>query len=113
MPRSTLPLCLQLQKNIQMANHTLKFGTWARQFDMTSFQNDSIKRMMKKIQDLERAALPAKELEEVCGLRRSREGKIQGQDQVLARGLAFKLLPLPLCHDICHIDVHLHAPPAP
>uniref|UniRef100_A0A667J0K3 Angiotensin-converting enzyme n=1 Tax=Lynx canadensis TaxID=61383 RepID=A0A667J0K3_LYNCA len=53
-----------LQKNIQMANHTLKFGTWARQFDMTSFQNDSIKRMMKKIQDLERAALPAKELEE-------------------------------------------------
>lgn len=51
-----------------MANHTLKFGTWARQFDVTSFQNDSIKRMMKKIQDLERAALPPKELEEVCGL---------------------------------------------
>uniref|UniRef100_A0A673VUI6 Angiotensin-converting enzyme n=1 Tax=Suricata suricatta TaxID=37032 RepID=A0A673VUI6_SURSU len=53
-----------LQKNIQMANHTLKFGTWARQFDVTSFQNDSIKRMMKKIQDLEQSALPAKELEE-------------------------------------------------
>ncbi|XP_044936818.1 angiotensin-converting enzyme isoform X1 [Mustela putorius furo] len=53
-----------LQKNIQMANHTLKFGTWARQFDVTNFQNASIKRMIKKIQDLERAALPANELEE-------------------------------------------------
>uniref|UniRef100_G1L9F4 DDB1- and CUL4-associated factor 7 n=1 Tax=Ailuropoda melanoleuca TaxID=9646 RepID=G1L9F4_AILME len=53
-----------LQKNIQMANHTFKFGTWARQFDVTNFQNASIKRMIKKIQDLERAALPAKELEE-------------------------------------------------
>jgi len=53
-----------LQKNTQMANHTFKFGTWARQFDVTNFQNASIKRMIKKIQDLERAALPAKELEE-------------------------------------------------
>lgn len=71
-----------------MANHTFKFGTWARQFDVTNFQNASIKRMIKKIQDLERAALPAKELEEVCGLWLvgSREWKIQDQDQVLAKG---------------------------
>lgn len=52
-----------------MANHTVKYGTWARQFDVTNFQNTTMKRMIKKIQDLERAALPVKELQEVCGLR--------------------------------------------
>ena len=51
-----------------MANHTVKYGTWARKFDVTNFQNATMKRMIKKIQDLERAALPVKELEEVCTL---------------------------------------------
>ncbi|ELK12483.1 Angiotensin-converting enzyme [Pteropus alecto] len=53
-----------LQKNIQMANHTLKYGTRAKRFDVTYFQNTTMKRIIHKIQDLERAALPAKELEE-------------------------------------------------
>ncbi|KAF6092031.1 angiotensin I converting enzyme [Phyllostomus discolor] len=53
-----------LQKNAQMANHTLAFGTRARRFDVTYFQNTTMKRMIHKIQDLERAALPEKELEE-------------------------------------------------
>uniref|UniRef100_A0A8C0I3B3 Angiotensin-converting enzyme n=1 Tax=Balaenoptera musculus TaxID=9771 RepID=A0A8C0I3B3_BALMU len=53
-----------LEKNVQMANHTVKYGTWARKFDVTNFQNATMKRMIKKIQDLERAALPVKELEE-------------------------------------------------
>nr|XP_019588537.1 PREDICTED: angiotensin-converting enzyme isoform X1 [Rhinolophus sinicus] len=53
-----------LQKNIQMANHTLKYGTRARRFDVTYFQNTTMKRMIYKIQDLERAALPVEELEE-------------------------------------------------
>uniref|UniRef100_A0A671F1S6 Angiotensin-converting enzyme n=1 Tax=Rhinolophus ferrumequinum TaxID=59479 RepID=A0A671F1S6_RHIFE len=53
-----------LQKNIQMANHTLKYGTRARRFDVTYFQNTTMKRMIHKIQDLERAALPVEELEE-------------------------------------------------
>ena len=63
-----LPLCLQMEKNLQMANHTVKYGTWARKFDVTNFQNATMKRMIKKIQDLERAALPTKELEVVGNL---------------------------------------------
>lgn len=50
-----------------MANHTLKYGTRARRFDVTYFRNTTMKRMINKIQDLERAALPAEQLEEVCG----------------------------------------------
>ncbi|XP_029068873.1 angiotensin-converting enzyme isoform X1 [Monodon monoceros] len=53
-----------LEKNVQMANHTVKYGTWARKFDVTNFQNATMKRMIKKIQDLERAALPVRELEQ-------------------------------------------------
>ncbi|XP_077019651.1 angiotensin-converting enzyme isoform X6 [Tamandua tetradactyla] len=53
-----------LQKNMLLANHTLKFGTRARQFDVTHFQNATIKRVIKKIQDLERVALPPQDLEE-------------------------------------------------
>ena len=51
-----------------MANHTVKYGIWARKFDVANIQNFTLKRMIKKIQDLERAALPFKELEEVLGL---------------------------------------------
>lgn len=53
---------------------------------MTYFQNTTLKRMIHKIQDLERAALPEKELEEVCGFGGSREWRVQGQDQVSAPG---------------------------
>uniref|UniRef100_H2NUD7 Angiotensin-converting enzyme n=1 Tax=Pongo abelii TaxID=9601 RepID=H2NUD7_PONAB len=53
-----------LQKNMQIANHTLKYGTQARRFDVNHLQNTTIKRIIKKVQDLERAALPAQELEE-------------------------------------------------
>ncbi|XP_055113495.1 angiotensin-converting enzyme isoform X2 [Symphalangus syndactylus] len=53
-----------LQKNMQLANHTLKYGTQARRFDVNHLQNTTIKRIIKKVQDLERAALPAQELEE-------------------------------------------------
>lgn len=59
-----------------MANHTLAFGTRARRFDVTYFQNTTLKRMIHKIQDLERAALPEKELEEVCGFGGSREWRV-------------------------------------
>ncbi|XP_020754572.1 angiotensin-converting enzyme isoform X2 [Odocoileus virginianus] len=55
---------LLMEKNLQMANHTVKYGTWARKFDVTNLQNATMKRIIKKIQDLERAALPVKELEE-------------------------------------------------
>ncbi|EAW94319.1 angiotensin-converting enzyme isoform X1 [Homo sapiens] len=49
---------------MQIANHTLKYGTQARKFDVNQLQNTTIKRIIKKVQDLERAALPAQELEE-------------------------------------------------
>ncbi|XP_055113498.1 angiotensin-converting enzyme isoform X6 [Symphalangus syndactylus] len=49
---------------MQLANHTLKYGTQARRFDVNHLQNTTIKRIIKKVQDLERAALPAQELEE-------------------------------------------------
>ncbi|KAM6175753.1 angiotensin-converting enzyme [Erethizon dorsatum] len=53
-----------LQKNMQVANHTLKYGIWAKQFDVSNFQNATTKRIIKKVQDLDRAALPTQELEE-------------------------------------------------
>ncbi|XP_004374294.1 angiotensin-converting enzyme-like isoform X2 [Trichechus manatus latirostris] len=53
-----------LQKNLELANHTLKYGTWARQFDVTNFQNTTTKRIIKKVQDLDQAALPVEELEQ-------------------------------------------------
>ncbi|XP_051014842.1 angiotensin-converting enzyme [Acomys russatus] len=53
-----------LQKNKEVANHTLKYGTWAKKFDVSNFQNSTIKRIMKKVQNLDRAALSPTELEE-------------------------------------------------
>ncbi|XP_064127023.1 angiotensin-converting enzyme isoform X3 [Loxodonta africana] len=53
-----------LQKNMQLANHTLRYGTQAKQFDVTNFQNETTKRIMKKVQDLDRAVLPTEELEQ-------------------------------------------------
>ncbi|XP_069883830.1 angiotensin-converting enzyme isoform X2 [Dipodomys merriami] len=53
-----------MQSNMQVANHTLKYGTWAKRFDVSHFQNATNKRIIKKVQDLDRAALPVKELEE-------------------------------------------------
>lgn len=55
-----------MEKNAQMANHSVKYGLWARQFDVTNFQNASMKRMINKIQDIDRAALSPSELMEVC-----------------------------------------------
>lgn len=84
-----------------MANHTLKYGTRARRFDVTYFQNTTMKRMIYKIQDLERAALPVEELEEVRGFGGAGSGgsKVRTRSQLKgaspAQGLAFMLLPLP------------------
>uniref|UniRef100_A0A8D3AI04 Angiotensin-converting enzyme n=1 Tax=Scophthalmus maximus TaxID=52904 RepID=A0A8D3AI04_SCOMX len=54
-----------LEKNLEMAGHTLKFGQKARQYDSTDFQDGSVKRIIKKLSDIERAALPSAQLEEV------------------------------------------------
>lgn len=48
-----------------MSAHTLKYGQMARQYDTTDFQDASVKRIIKKLSDIERAALPSAQLEEV------------------------------------------------
>lgn len=48
-----------------MSAHTLKYGRRARNYDTTNFKDASIKRVIKKLSDIERAGLPQAELEEV------------------------------------------------
>uniref|UniRef100_F6S8L7 Angiotensin-converting enzyme n=1 Tax=Ornithorhynchus anatinus TaxID=9258 RepID=F6S8L7_ORNAN len=55
---------IMLDKSLQVSQHTLDFGKKARQFDDTDFKNSSVKRTLKKLQDLGRAALPQNELKE-------------------------------------------------
>lgn len=77
---------------MQMANHTLKYGTWAKQFDVNNFQNATTKRIIKKVQDLDRAALPTQELEEVFGLRGANQSGYQAAGRVgPAQGSGFHI----------------------
>ncbi|XP_044303199.1 angiotensin-converting enzyme isoform X2 [Varanus komodoensis] len=55
---------IMLEKNLEMANHTLHYGHQARKYDFTDFRDPSIKRILKKLSDIERAALPEQELKE-------------------------------------------------
>uniref|UniRef100_T1E6J3 Angiotensin-converting enzyme n=1 Tax=Crotalus horridus TaxID=35024 RepID=T1E6J3_CROHD len=55
---------IMLVKNLAMSNHTLQNGLKARQFDSTDFKDPRIKRILKKLSDIERAALPEAELKE-------------------------------------------------
>lgn len=48
-----------------MSAHTLEYGQKARKYDTTDFQDASIKRIIKKLSDIERAELSKDELEEV------------------------------------------------
>jgi hypothetical protein len=41
------------------------FGTRARLFKITQFQDPAVKRMLSKLQDIDKAALPKDELQEV------------------------------------------------
>ncbi|XP_074199548.1 angiotensin-converting enzyme isoform X1 [Camelus bactrianus] len=82
-----------LEMSTQMANHTVKYGTWARKFDVTNFQNATVKRMIKKIQDLERAALPVKELEEYNQILLDLETKYSVASVCYANGTCLQLEP--------------------
>ncbi|KAL2078213.1 hypothetical protein ACEWY4_025898 [Coilia grayii] len=55
---------IMLQKNLEMANHTKAYGEIARKYNTADFQDASVKRIIKKLSDLERAALPQEKLEE-------------------------------------------------
>ncbi|XP_074835263.1 angiotensin-converting enzyme [Carettochelys insculpta] len=55
---------IMLEKNLEMSAHTLAHGMQARQFDYSDFQDQSVKRILKKLSDIERAILPELELKE-------------------------------------------------
>ncbi|MBN3296564.1 angiotensin-converting enzyme [Amia ocellicauda] len=59
---------VMLQKNLDMSNHTLRYGLQARKFDYTDFQDPATKRILKKLSDIERAELPENELKEYNNL---------------------------------------------
>lgn len=48
-----------------MSEHTLKYGKMAQGYDTSDFQDASVKRIINKLSDIDRAALPKQELEEV------------------------------------------------
>uniref|UniRef100_A0A8C3GC06 Angiotensin-converting enzyme n=1 Tax=Cyclopterus lumpus TaxID=8103 RepID=A0A8C3GC06_CYCLU len=64
-----------LEKNLQLSAHTLRYGQQARQYDTTDFQDSSVKRIMKKLSDIERAALSTAQLEEYNTLLSNMETK--------------------------------------
>ncbi|XP_034715811.1 angiotensin-converting enzyme [Etheostoma cragini] len=64
-----------LEKSLEMSAHTLKYGEKARQYDTTDFQDDSVKRIIKKLSDIERAALSKAQLEEYNTLLSNMETK--------------------------------------
>ncbi|XP_015984801.1 angiotensin-converting enzyme-like protein Ace3 [Rousettus aegyptiacus] len=53
-----------LHKDTEKSQHMLYFGTRARLFKNASFQDPSIKRMLSKLQNIDKAALPKDELRE-------------------------------------------------
>ncbi|XP_006833788.1 PREDICTED: angiotensin-converting enzyme-like [Chrysochloris asiatica] len=53
-----------LHKDMERSKHTLYFGTRARLFNFTTFQDLATKRMLRKVQDMGKAALPDEELRE-------------------------------------------------
>ncbi|KAL7869846.1 hypothetical protein AOLI_G00138340 [Acnodon oligacanthus] len=64
---------IMLEKNLEMANHTKTYGLEARKYDTTDFQDPSVKRILNKLSDLERAVLPDAELKEYNNLLASME----------------------------------------
>ncbi|XP_014329010.1 angiotensin-converting enzyme [Xiphophorus maculatus] len=64
-----------LKKDLEMAAHTLEYGLKARQYDTSDFQDPSVKRIIKKLSDLEKAALPTAELEELNNIMSNMETK--------------------------------------
>uniref|UniRef100_A0AAQ5YDC7 Angiotensin-converting enzyme n=1 Tax=Amphiprion ocellaris TaxID=80972 RepID=A0AAQ5YDC7_AMPOC len=65
----------EANKKEMMSAHTLEYGLKARQYDTTDFQDASVKRIIKKLSDIDRAALPPAELEEYNNLLSNMETK--------------------------------------
>ncbi|XP_020730928.2 angiotensin-converting enzyme-like protein Ace3 isoform X1 [Odocoileus virginianus] len=53
-----------LYKDVEKSQHTLYFGTRARLFKIANFQDPDVKRMLSKLLNVDKAALPKEELRE-------------------------------------------------
>ncbi|XP_037666445.1 angiotensin-converting enzyme-like protein Ace3 [Choloepus didactylus] len=53
-----------LLKDMERSKHMLYFGTRARMFNISKLQDPAVKRMLSKLQDIDKAALPEDELRE-------------------------------------------------
>ncbi|XP_056152965.1 angiotensin-converting enzyme [Lampris incognitus] len=82
-----------LQKNLEMSKHTLDYGVRARGFDTADFQDPSVKRIIKKLSDIERAGLPTAELEEYNTLLSNMETKYSVAEACRADGTCHPLDP--------------------
>ncbi|KAM6951413.1 angiotensin-converting enzyme isoform 2-T2 [Aplochiton taeniatus] len=82
-----------LEKNLNMSKHTLDYGLKARQFDTTDFQDGSVKRIMKKLSDIERAGLPNDELIEYNNLLSTMETKYSVAEVCRSNGTCHPLDP--------------------
>ncbi|XP_026206934.1 angiotensin-converting enzyme [Anabas testudineus] len=82
-----------LEKNLEMSAHTLEYGQKAREYDTTDFQDASVKRIMKKLSDIERAALPATELREYNTLLSNMETKYSVAEVCRSNGACLPLDP--------------------
>ncbi|CAL8283607.1 unnamed protein product [Merluccius merluccius] len=82
-----------LQANLDMSNHTLSYGLKARQYDTTDFQDGSVKRIMKKLSDIERAGLPDAELKEYNTLLSNMETKYSVAEVCKTDGTCLPLDP--------------------
>ncbi|KAL0984278.1 hypothetical protein UPYG_G00139350 [Umbra pygmaea] len=82
-----------LQKNLDMSNHTLTYGKVARTYDTTDFQDVSVKRILKKLSDIERAGLPDNELKEYNNLLANMETKYSVAEVCTANGTCLQLDP--------------------
>lgn len=52
---------IMLEKNLAMSNHTLQYGRQARNFDYSDFQDPENQRLLRKLSDIDKAALPEEE----------------------------------------------------
>ncbi|KAJ8284556.1 hypothetical protein COCON_G00034060 [Conger conger] len=82
-----------LRKNLEMSNHTNTYGLMARKFDPTDFQDASIKRILKKLSDVERAVLPEEELKEYNNLLANMETNYSVAEACRANGSCHPLDP--------------------
>ncbi|XP_054620316.1 angiotensin-converting enzyme isoform X2 [Dunckerocampus dactyliophorus] len=82
-----------LEKNLEMSSHTLRYGQQARRFDTADFQDASVKRIVKKLSDIERAALPSAELQEYNNLLSNMETKYSVAEVCREKGQCHPLDP--------------------